>query len=403
MNFNRIHTIALIAATQLAFFQSGSASHISVWREQLLESGQATITPTAIVKTPDDGYIITGQDMDQPWALKVDGKGTVIWHHRFGEREKLGHLSQYSGAVPLQDGSVVLCGTVDLEPPTTHKPAQIYGLITRLDRRGTVVSQTKLQAGEEDAPDRMSQFDQCVKTETGILAAGYTINGPGLNPPYFYWLIGVDGRGSVQWQRTIPVKPSEPELAASTTGIRTLVPTMGGDFVFITRQDLALRISAVGSPKNEGRMEILVQSISNPNNERFPLRSMPEVGTARITSYDESLDGAGTTLRSHSDGLVRSAIYELGDHGLAVFGSVTNSIGTPSAAVGWISPSGDEAETLVLQPPPTYSSVKVAAAVPTGQPGEFATVRRKLPMSSTHNSEVLESTTGVILSFVRFQ
>lgn len=396
---------ALIAAAPAAASDAGSRRHVVVSREILLERGMATIKPTAVVKTPDNGYIITGQDMDLPWALRVDGKGTVIWHHRFGERLKLGYVSQYSGAVPLQDGSVVLCGTVDRQPPTTHDDfAQVFGLITRLDRRGAVVSQAQLTGGEKGQPYHLNYIDQCVKTTTGILAAGHTIIGPGLpDAPNFYWLIGLDGRGSVQWRRTIPVQASEPGLAASTGGIRALIPMIGGDFVLITYEGLALRTSANGSVKNTGRMEILVRSVSSADGMRFPLRSMREVGTARITNYDENLDSAGTALRTHSDGLVRSAIFELNDHGLGVFGNVTSPIGTPSAAVSWISPDGDESETLVLEPPPTYSSIKVAAAVPTGAPGEFATVRQKLAEPGGNNDEAWEVNTGVILSFVQFQ
>jgi hypothetical protein len=389
--------VALIAAAPAAASNADSRNHIVVSREVVLEPGNATIDPTAIVKTSDRAYIITGRDFDQPWALKVDGQGTVIWTHRYGEKGKLGYDSRYSGAVALQDGSVLLCGTVDLVPPTIHRPPQIFGMITKVDRRGSVISNMRLTAGEKDQPDHTDIIDRCVRTRSGAIATGYAINNPGLDAVEFYWLIGVEDGGSVQWRRTIPVQPAEPGEAASTTGIRDLLPMLNGDLVLITYQNLALKVTATGTLKNSGRMEVPIRSVSAVEGASFPLRSMPELGTARITAFDQNLDSAGTALRSHSDGLMRSAIFELSDKALAVFGSGTNAIGTASAAVGWVSPTGDESESLVLQPPPAIS-IKVAAVVPTGVPGEFATVRRNVSLTD----DKADSRSGVILSFVQF-
>jgi hypothetical protein len=64
-------------------------------------------------------------------------------------------------------------------------------------------------------------------------------------------------------------------------------------------------------------------------------------------------------------------------------------------------PSQGRAQTVVLQP--TYGSVFVDAAVPTGKPGEFATVRSVMSGMRHTLGGPDETRAGVLLTFIQYK
>ena len=107
-----------VAATLLTslFAAPTFAQHIVVDREILLEAAH----PNAIARAPDGGYVIAGYADYSAWATKVDESGKVIWRHELaGSTVSLGGGgTEYRGITFLRDGTVLLCGSMDVSIPT---------------------------------------------------------------------------------------------------------------------------------------------------------------------------------------------------------------------------------------------------------------------------------------------
>src|ERR1700722_1768688 len=176
--FNRLGpSIAATLLTSL-FAAPAFAQHIVVAREVLLEPAY----PNAIARAPDGGYVIAGYADYSAWATKVDESGKVIWRHELAGSTVSpgGGGTEYRGITFLRDGTVLLCGSLDVSVPTPASrglkfSAEYLGLLTRLDSRGVMIGKDTLQAPErtKNADHRGSNyFDQCIATETGVIVVG---------------------------------------------------------------------------------------------------------------------------------------------------------------------------------------------------------------------------------------
>src|ERR1700721_2516789 len=142
-----------IAATLLIspFATPTLAQHIVVAREVLLEAAQ----PNAIAPAPDGGYVIAGYAGYSAWATKVDESGKVIWRHELAGSTVSpgGGGTEYRGITFLRDGTVLLCGSLDVSVPTPASrglkfSAEYLGLLTRLASRGVMMGKDTRQAPE---------------------------------------------------------------------------------------------------------------------------------------------------------------------------------------------------------------------------------------------------------------
>jgi hypothetical protein len=96
----------------LMFAAPTFAQHIVVAREVLLEPAY----PNAIARAPDGGYVIAGYADYSAWATKVDEAGKVIWRHELAGStvSPAGGGTEYRGISFLRDGTVLLCGSLDV-------------------------------------------------------------------------------------------------------------------------------------------------------------------------------------------------------------------------------------------------------------------------------------------------
>src|ERR1700722_2546086 len=223
----------------LMFAAPTFAQHIVVAREVLLEPAY----PNAIARAPDGGYVIAGYADYSAWATKVDESGKVIWRHELAGStvSPAGGGTEYRGITFLRDGTVLLCGSLDVSVPTPASrglkfSAQYLGLLTRLNARGEMIGKDTLQAPQliKNSDDRgLNYFDQCTATATGVIVVGRgaRLNGASTPPmaSSFSWLVWLDTRGKVVSNKVF--FPSPPEQ--SRVPIRNLVALHQGDFLMI--------------------------------------------------------------------------------------------------------------------------------------------------------------------------
>jgi hypothetical protein len=384
----------------LLFAAPTFAQHIVVDREVLLEAAH----PSAIARAPYGGYVIAGYADYSAWATKVDESGKVIWRHELaGSPVNPGEGGTvYRGITFLRDGTVLLCGSLDVSIPTPASrglkfSAQYLGLLTRLNARGEMIGKDTLQAPQliKNADDRgLNYFDQCAATETGVIVVGRGNRRNGESTPpmasSFSWLVWLDSRGKLVSNKVFfPFPPEQMRVP-----IRNLVALHQGDFLMIDVGHRAVRFSKDGEIE---RVEDMDMPIIPRSGLEEPIHTIPEVDTSdpgmTYPNVNKTPAAKGTSAEFQ-----RRAAYALRDGSLALFGATFEYGGT--AAVEWLSADGTKHETHVFMP--THGAGQIDAVVPTPRADEFATVRLIIP-GLRHKVGPDETRSGVLLAFVRFQ
>jgi len=398
--FNRLGpSIAATLLTSL-FAAPAFAQHIVVAREVLLEPAH----PNAIARAPDGGYVIAGYADYSAWVTKVDESGKVIWRHELAGSTVSpgGGGTEYRGITFLRDGTVLLCGSLDVSVPTPASrglkfSAEYLGLLTRLDSRGVMIGKDTLQAPErtKNADHRGSNyFDQCIATETGVIVVGRgsRIYGASTRPmaSSFSWLVWLDSSGKlVSSEVFFPFPPEQ-----MRTPIRNLVALHQGDFLMIDVGHRAVRFSKDGEIEQVEEIDLPIVPRSGLEE---PIHTIPEVDTSdpALTYPNRNKTPAA---KGTSAEFQRRAAYALPDGSLALFGETLDYGGT--AAVEWLSADGTKHETHVFMP--THGAGQIDAVAPTPRADEFATVRLVIP-ELHHKVGPDEARSGVLLTFLRFQ
>jgi hypothetical protein len=384
----------------LLFAAPTFAQHIVVDREVLLEAAH----PSAIARAPDGGYVIAGYADYSAWATKVDESGKVIWRHELaGSTVNPGEGGTvYRGITFLRDGTVLLCGSLDVSIPTPASrglkfSAQYLGLLTRLNARGEMIGKDTLQAPQliKNADDRgLNYFDQCAATETGVIVVGRGNRRNGESTPpmasSFSWLVWLDSRGKLVSNKVFfPFPPEQMRVP-----IRNLVALHQGDFLMIDVGHRAVRFSKDGEIE---RVEDMDMPIIPRSGLEEPIHTIPEVDTSdpgmTYPNVNKTPAAKGTSAEFQ-----RRAAYALRDRSLALFGATFEYGGT--AAVEWLSADGTKHETHVFMP--THGAGQIDAVAPTPRADEFATVRLIIP-GLRHKVGPDETRSGVLLAFLRFQ
>ena len=390
----RLFTAAAAAAIVMAFpGQSVAAeNHIQVTREILLESGYG-ITPNAIIRTPDRGYVIVGwYARNQTWATRVDVNSRVLWRY-LGEPvgPEGAHGSNFRGAVLLSDDSVLACGH------TTGGPAdrpQSVGLLTRLGLHGEVLNRREVQPSLDGTPlNGGGELKACLRTPSGIVAIGETAYWTSTSTPFrkyhgYFWLLGIDPGGQVSSQKLIP----QPLRAAGQpmSDIVDALALSNGDVVIQTRSPDLIELNANGAVRTRSSVSLL----RNASGE-WPRGAENELIVETAADRFQRLAPNSEVGRVPFDS---QRAYLLADGSIALFGGEAGCGGT-TAAVAWIRSDLRSKESHVFRP--TCATAMVEDAIPTGKPGEFATVRLVGPVG--HTLSPGEKRLGVVLTFIQFQ
>jgi len=357
-------------------------------REVLLESG-VPASPHAIIPSPDGGYVIVGEIAEAAWATRVDPNLRVVWRHKLDHPSFVPAegASEYFGAVILPDNSVLLCGYLDAGRLKTPNPV---GLLTRITSKGEVLSKRQVTPLNDDSFE-IGYIRGCSATTDGIIAVGnatqVTGDGPHRALSNFLWVLGLTKDADIVWQKSLPNADGAAVEQISLLANSKLLVQVGGGFVLLERGgDVAGKLAVDNA--------ILARSIAADSTVRI----VSDFGTATVTELGDHLQEI-SRITGTSLGIIVRRAYRLADGTFALFGTKPDSSGSSyTAAIARL--NGDLSSSNVVTLGPAYSSPQIEDAIPTGVPGEFATVRLVVPIK--HLVGASETRLGLGLAFVRY-
>jgi uncharacterized delta-60 repeat protein len=146
----------------------------------------------SIQETADGGYIVAGftysfgAGESDVWVLKLDARGNVVWQKTYGGRRE----DSASSIRQTSDGGYIVGGST-----RTFDPAFGDVGLLKLDARGNVVWQRTYGGRGLDEATSIQQT-----SDGGYIVAGSTWSFGAGN--YDVWVLKLDARGNVVWQRT---------------------------------------------------------------------------------------------------------------------------------------------------------------------------------------------------------
>ncbi|MHB1587870.1 MAG: hypothetical protein ACYCRH_08135 [Acidiferrobacteraceae bacterium] len=371
-----------------------AATHITVTREVFLERGHE-ILPRALVRTHDGGYVIAGFS-GTPWATRVNAAGQVQWRYRAPRVPlKAGQVpgdSTYTGAVTLPDDSTLLCGY----EPRPDQPYSVRALLTRISPHGRVLS-VQMPDPNHDPGYVLSYIQRCVRWDKGVAVIGSTTLFPkGSTQPdgeNYVWLLKLDGQGKIQWEKLIP------DRYANFDPDQTLLTLSNGDLAIMTSLAHLRLVGPEGTVRAQRTIPFgLVAPSTRPERAVHVLTGGKHVTPAWLTLGDHLQDTQVAPLAARPVEIIPyKKAYRLSNGALALFGYTTPPEygGMLLSSIAWISPDFGHKQIFTFKP----WSIWVADAVPTGKPGEFATVRQVGPMQRPGEAYD-RNQLGVVLAFV---
>ena len=387
-----------LALSALTACTTQANGHIRVVRSVFLERGQS-VELHALARTREGGYVIAGRLAGFPWATRVNAQGEVQWRYLASivlpkAGEPAGD-SLFTGAVTLPDDSTLLCGY------RSRGVTKITGLLTHLSPHGRVLSAQTLYPNN-DHRYVLNYLQRCVRWGKGVAVVGSTTRfrkrGTTYTQTNYLWLIKLDDEGRIEWEK--------------------LIPNVGGNVEVLKNRNLVL--AAVGIRYGNGNLpsqtEITEITEIRPDGSIRMQRTIPghlvlvhsaAPGTSVSLISEGSSRATWRTLGTRLQTVARASgstgriaikkAYVLPDHALALFGYTTPPEygGMLLSSIAWVSPNLRHKQVFTFKP----WSIWIADAVPTGKPGEFATVRE---VSSLHHPFDRDRM-GIVLSFVRIQ
>jgi len=184
------------------FTSSKGAGGHDVWILKLDASGNLLWDKTfggskydlaySIVSTPDGGYAVAGFTESKgagswdAWVLKLDASGNLLWDKTFGGNER----DEFHSVVSTFDGGIVVAGT------TYSKGGGGFDVwVLKLDSRGDLLWATRFGGSEVDVATSLN-----FTPGGGYAVAGITKSkGEG---DYDIWLLNLDARGNLLWDKT---------------------------------------------------------------------------------------------------------------------------------------------------------------------------------------------------------
>ena len=394
----RITSLDLVAAAVLAglfppFISTGTAAnHISITHEAFIESGTSPIDPHVIVQTHDGGYVIAGSSS----AVRVDASGVVQW--RYTSNASNDGSTTYSAAAILADDNSVLCGTSYWKDESSYKVA---GLISHMAKDGRLISEKVIQPSD-GRKYLIAGFSGCTTIGNDVVLSGFA-EVPGPHSPgvdtRFLWIVVMDKDGNIKNERVLPNLYGE------------LIRVMpNNDFVLMDRQKSqgsnvfdgrrVVRMDAHGTIKAQRFIPLGLRTVTSaPNDSSIQfVWDGDGSGIAHLLTLDDQLNET-SSVEGTEHLLVTKRAYSLSDGSLVLFGGQQYEGNTYTASIAWLNRDLNQKQSLVIEP--TLASTNIADAVPTGNPGEFATIRLVGPTHHLLGRD--EKRLGVALTFIQVQ
>ena len=361
---------------------------VEVIREIPLEPNRWPLVKV-LTRTSSGGYIVAGSfGGDNPWATQVDATGAVAWRHEIPDEPPIlpKKRREYGGAIGLPDGGALLCGTFE---PRTSLPPQVFGLLTRLDQEGGVVSR-RLLAPKNDERFRLSYLHSCIPWGGGYAVVGEAAYADVVARKLsrFHWVLALSATGDIKWETLVPFslthlsEPSRPIVAVD------------GDLIISTRDSgtgsnsEVMRITADGRVGAQQVIDvggILIQDLRQRHSIAL-ISVLPDQPTLHV--LNERLESI-RRISSRAESITVKRAYRLTDGTLALFGYQEDRDSLKfNAAILRLDERLSRARSAAFVP--KYGSPWLVDAVPTDQPNEFATIRETRGQ-------------GAVLALIRFK
>ena len=171
----------------------------------------------SIKQTSDGGYILCGhsssgisgdkteasQGNSDYWVVKLDGTGNIVWQNTIGG----GSSEELYSVQQTTDGGYILGGGSNSGisgDKTEASQGDFDYWVVKLDGTGNIVWQNTIGGS---ATDYLSSIQET--TDGGFILGGYSQSGisgdktEASQGNWDYWVVKLDGTGSIVWQNTI--------------------------------------------------------------------------------------------------------------------------------------------------------------------------------------------------------
>jgi len=179
------------------------------WQKSL--GGSESEQPKSIQQTTDGGYIVAGTTRSNDgdvsgnhgetdyWIVKLDGSGSILWQKSLGGSD----LESAESIQQTTDGGYIVAGTTrsnDGDVSGNHGGSDYW--IVKLDGSGTIQWQKSLGGSENEGAESIQQtFDE------GYIVAGSARSNDGdfsgNNGIHDFCIVKQDGSGTIQWQKCL--------------------------------------------------------------------------------------------------------------------------------------------------------------------------------------------------------
>ncbi|OAA32504.1 hypothetical protein AT15_00045 [Kosmotoga arenicorallina S304] len=165
----------------------------------------------SIIQTSDGGYVVAAHTNSNDgdvsgnhgsfdyWIVKLDGSGDIQWQKCLG-----GSTHDYAGSIiQTSDGGYVVAGhTASNDGDVSGNHGDFDYWVVKLDGSGTIQWQKCLGGSTRDYAESIIQT-----SDGGYVVAGHTASNDGDvsgNHGYYdYWIVKLDGSGDIQWQKCL--------------------------------------------------------------------------------------------------------------------------------------------------------------------------------------------------------
>ncbi|MGB5080189.1 MAG: hypothetical protein WBO23_05540 [Burkholderiales bacterium] len=354
----------------LALSGPAIGADIEVVHETILERG-VYADAKAIARMTDGGYVIAGSipGIRAGWATKVDAKGNPQWRYVLPPEKPNpdGLPPAFTAVAAMPDGGALLCGytATGAGPISTAN----VGVLVRMDTAGKVLGKQILYPkGDERLGGR---FEKCTNWDGGFAVVGHAGRS--------YWVMAVNADIGIRWEKLVPIGLDNTDdysrpLVLPNQDLVFSATRRGGEILTeVVRVNLQGEVQA--QRKLLGHFFLVQPSAPDSVILLMACHYGPRRGTLlRIGTKLEEIEAQAVDL---SSGHICRGAYMLSDRSLVLFGH-SPMVGRDMASIIKKSPLL-RAEKEYLFPP--RHSWWIDDAVPTGNPGEFATVRKVQPPS----------------------
>jgi len=400
IKFHKIFAITFIIFLCLIASTFAQENSLTITRSVVLEPG---FVPHAnvMLRMSDNGFLIAGSipGIGQAWATRTDASGKAKWRYVLAAHD--GHPYQafypeYWGAVAMPNGDSFLCGQMPVLP---HGHST---LLTHLDPDGNLIEE-RLYLSKNNAffGDNVRH---CVPSENGFLAIGSAFNGTPSNVSgstirtanVNYWIVKFDFEGNTIFEKfiisTLDKIDDVDVLETAADGSLLLVGQR------LDRTEL-VQLSSAGEVVLSRTMPGLFRAVQ-PVGARKNVQLISATTTpVTMITLNGKLQETGRLVKDQEAGNVREA-YRLPDGSLVLFGDKSSPQRSDyRARVMTLDASFERGETILLEPDDENSCCD-GYAVPTGNPGEFASVRSAIKRLKPHPSNDNFQRIGAVIDFI---